>query len=180
MNIAKNNAIINVFISIIFVIIGIILVTNPRGVLDIISYVIGGALFFFGGMQIYYYFKGSDYKNTYLNTYLVTGIFSIALGLIIILFSNVFEAIVRMIIGFIIIYNGIVKLKISLNMKQFNIREWKCMLCMSIIVLLFGFYLLTTNVVAVMGVITIIYGVIDLIQNILYVKNINKLMKQGK
>lgn len=177
--IIKNNAIANLFISIIFIIIGIILVTNPSGVLNVISYIIGGALFFFGGMQIYSYFKGGNARNSFINMLLLTGIFSIAMGLVIIVFSSVFEALIRIIIGFIIIYNGVIKLKTSIDMKYANIKEWIYMLCISIIVILCGIYILITNgiIFITIGVVTIVYGILDLIQNIMYIKNINKLIK---
>ena len=178
-NVVKNNAIANLFISIIFIVIGIILVTNPNGVLNIISYVIGGALFFFGGMQIITYFKTNSLGNNFINVLLLTGIFSIAMGLVIIIFSSIFEALIRIMIGFIIIYNGVVKLKTSIEMKNANIKEWLYMFCISIIVILCGVYILITDgiIFITIGVITIVYGILDLIQNIIYIKNINKLIK---
>ena len=176
-DIVKKNTIVNLFNSLIFMIIGIILVTNPNGVLNIISYIICGALFLYGAINIFSYFKINDSKNNVSNIILFSGIFSIALGLTIVVFSSVFEALVRIIIGFIIIYNGVVKLKTSLYLKQNNISEWIYMFAISLIVILCGIYIFITSgiIFITIGVITIVYGILDLIQNILYIKNYSKI-----
>ena len=104
--------------SILFLIFGIILFTNPGGILKFISYIGGGALILIGIVNILGYRKTLKNLNIEVKSKLFIGILLIILGLFMIIFSSFIETTIRLIFGGWIIYSGIIRLIDTLNSKD--------------------------------------------------------------
>ena len=116
-NIIKDNKN-SIFGSILFLLFGIILFTNPGVILKFVSYITGGILILIGLANIVSYKKILKKLNIEETSKLISGIILIVLGLIVIIFSSLIETTIRLVFGGWIIYSGIMKLIASMNIKN--------------------------------------------------------------
>lgn len=159
-------------ISILFIIIGIILVKNPEEVLKTVSYIVGIVFLVFGIIRIIKYLRDKSNSNE-LYTDIVFGLISIITGLIIMFCTSAIEAVFRIIIGVWIIFTGCTRFGLVKRLKEAHLKEWILSLILSILMIICGIYMIFTpgTVVAVIGGIIIAYAVINLIQSIMFMKN---------
>lgn len=164
----KNNSLFN---SILFLLLGIILFTNPGGIVKFISYIIGGILIAIGIFNILSYYKTLKKLNIEYTSKLISGIIIIVIGFIVILFSSFIETTIRLVCGGFIIYRGVIKLIESLTSKTEK-TYFYITLVISILMILCGFYVaLTVNLVFEMiGLFIIIYAILDIVNYVTYKK----------
>lgn len=157
--------------SMLFLIFGIILFTNPSGILNFISYIAGGILCIIGIFNILSYYKTLKKLNIEYKSKLIFGIILIIFGLFIILFSSLIETTIRLICGGWIIYTGIIRLIEALNIKE-NKIAFLSGLFISILLIICGFYVaLKTNLIlSTIGLFIILYSILDIVGFVLYKK----------
>ena len=102
----KKSGTVSIIESIIFAILGIILIANPEATVKIISYIIGAGLILIGAYKIYMYAKDKG-KNDLYNYQLIYGVMAIVIGLIAIIYISTIGTIFRIIIGIWIIYSAV-------------------------------------------------------------------------
>lgn len=162
----------NLVISILFIIIGIILVRNPEEVLQTVSYIAGGAFLILGAIKIFKYLKDkSNSRELYGD--IILGLISITAGLIIMFCTSAIEAIFRIIIGVWIIFTGFTRFSLAKRLKDANLKEWIISFILSILMIICGIYMIFTpgTVVAILGGVIIAYAVINLTQSVMFLKN---------
>ena len=167
----KKSGWVSIIESLVFLLFGIILAFRPEGTVDLISKILGFVFIVIGISNVISYIK---FKENYI---LMSGIIAIVIGFIALFYMGVILSVFRIIIGAWIIYTGIVRLTSSLQLKKINSNMGICSLILAIIILLCGIYTVLNNnaIIVTIGVIMIIYSIIDLIENIIFVKNLNKL-----
>lgn len=154
--------------SIIFLLLGIILFTNPGGILKFISYITGGILIALGGINIFSYTKTLKKLNVEDTSKLISGIVLIVLGLVVIIFSSLIETTIRLVFGAWIIYNGIMKLIDSLSIKNDKVTFY-VNLGISIVMIIVGFYVALTGLAYKMiGLFIMIYSILDIVSYVSY------------
>lgn len=161
--------------SILFFIIGILLFSNPGGVVKIITYIIGSIFIIVGIGKIISYYRMNKKMNINNTSDLIMGIVAIVLGLVIIFCSSAIEFVIRLVMGGWILYSGIVKLIYSLNLKESKVNNWIYVLIVSIIMIVCGLYIIIKSnlVFSTIGLFLIIYSIIEIVQYIIIPKNIN-------
>lgn len=174
----KKTGLISILESIVFIILGMILVWKADLAIKVISYIIGTIFIVIGILKIIKYF--SIYKKQYdfYNYELVYGLITIVIGFITIYYSNTIETILRIIIGLWIIYSAFIKFGLSLKMKEIGVRLWIHSLILSIIMFICGLYVLLNPgiIIVTIGICMIIYSILDIIEDIICIKNINDLL----
>ena len=164
----------SLFSSILFLLFGIILFTNPGDILKFISYIAGGSLILIGIFNIINYRRILKKLNIEQKSKLISGIILITLGLIAILFSSLIETTIRLIFGGWIIYSGIMRLIEVLNNKE-NSISFVARLIVSILLIICGLYVALTDLVySMIGLFIIIYAILDIIGYIFYKKEFKK------
>ena len=157
--------------SILFLVLGIILICKPEGTLNFISKILGITFLVIGAFNIINYIKTQE------NILLIGGIMSIVIGIIALFYMGVISSIFRIIIGAWIIYTSIVRITSSVQIRKINSRIGNLGLILAIIMLCCGIYTIfsANAIIVTIGVIMVIYSVIDLIENIIFVRNVKKL-----
>lgn len=176
-NVLKKNTLISIVSSLVFLLVGLILVLNPSTVLTIVTYSIGGIFILVGLIKIVLYFIHKKDIDIY-NFEMIFGMFLIVIGVFVITCSNTIEALFRIGIGIWIIYSGIMKFVFSIRLKNIDLRIWPILLIMAILMILTGIYVLVTtgSLIISMGAIIIVYAIMDLIHSLIFYFNINKLV----
>lgn len=160
----------DMLISFVFVIFGILLYTYPTVMDSMIAIVLGAIFVVMGVLKIIDYFATGKSDN-YL---LAIGITAIIAGIIIMLCSNVIVSIFRIIIGIWIIYKAILNLQTIIKWKDYKSAPWYITLIMSILTIILGVYILLNQgtVLEIIGVLIIFYGIFDIVENVIFMKNI--------
>lgn len=166
--------------SIVFVILGFVIAYHPDTTFQVISYVLGAVFIGIGVLKIFSYFMNKGSYDLY-NYELVYGIISCLLGIVVIVASNMIETLLRVLIGFWIVYSGAIRLGLALKLQkvEVNTKVWVSVLLMALVMLFCGIYIIAVPgiIVKTIGVLMIIYGIIDIIEEILVRANAKALVK---
>ena len=165
----------NLFTSILFLVVGILLFSNPGGVVKFITYIVGILFIIMGIGKIVSYYQMIRKMNVNNTSDFILGIVAVILGIIIIFCSSAIEVVIRLVMGGWILYSGVVKLIYSLNLRDLKVDSWLYVLIVSIIMIICGLYVIVKSnlVFSTIGLILIIYSIIEIIQYIILPKNIN-------
>lgn len=175
----KRTAVVSIITSLIFAVLGIVMIANPEAAIEIVAAVLGITVIVIGAEKIISYFvmKGN---LDFFNYELIYGIVAILFGILIMTYSNTFASIVRIIIGIWIAYAGLMKINISFKLKSANISAWAVVLILSIISLLAGILVMfsnTSSIVILTAVVMIIYAIADIIDEIIFINNVDKILE---
>lgn len=171
----KKDALETILVSIIFLAIGILIALNPETTIMAVSYVIGGIFILFGIFKIVNYIslKGNE---DFLNYDLVFGTIGIIVGIIFIVQASLLNTILRIAVAIWLIYSGLIKGNVALKLKKFNIKAWWLALVSAILMVVAGIYVISYSgiLVATLGIFMIVYAVIDIINEIIFIVDVNK------
>ena len=174
----KRTAVVSIITSLIFAVLGIVMIANPEAAIEIVAAVLGITVIVIGAEIIsYFVMKGN---LDFFNYELIYGIVAILFGILIMTHSNTFASIVRIIIGIWIAYAGLMKINISFKLKSANISAWAIVLILSIISLLAGILVMfsnTSSIVILTAVVMIIYAIADIIDEIIFINNVDKILE---
>lgn len=175
--ILKKSGIVSIIVAIAFAILGIIIIAHPEGVEKTITTILAIIVLLVGIEKIISYFAFKGNGNLY-NYELIIGIIAILLSVAMFVYSEVFTTIFRVIVGIWIAYEGIMKIGISLKLKGVGVTLWIPMLVLSIITLIAGMYIICnkSTIIIALAIIMIVYAVIEIIDEAIFMKNVDKLM----
>lgn len=162
--------------SIIFAILGAVLIAKPEETVKVISYILGAGLIIVGIYQIVNYIKMNGQNDLY-NYHLIYGVMTIVIGIITIIYSATIGSIFRIIIGIWIIYSSVVRASSSLKLRAIKSNIWIYTLIISIIMFCCGLYIVLNQgtIVVTVGILMLVYAVMDIIENIIFLRNIKQL-----
>lgn len=162
--------------SVILAILGVILVCRPEESVKAISYILGSIFVLVGIYKIINYISANGKYNLY-NYDLVNGLIAIIIGIITIVYSNTISSIFRIIIGVWIIYSSIIRISLATKLKGLNINIWLHSLILAILMFICGLYIMINSgaVIMTIGIAIIVYSVIDIIEDIIFMKNVKEI-----
>lgn len=174
-NFFKKVSVASILTSIAIGILGLIILFNPNETIALLSLILGIIIMIIGIGKIISFIilrKESNFSNYDL----IYGIIAIVISIIMLANANAFATIVRVIIGIWIAYTGIMKLIYALNLKSLSSSSWIAVMIMAIITIIAGVYIAIDSSILIMvfGVILIAYAVIDIIEQIIFMINVNK------
>lgn len=152
---------------IIFLIIGLVLAINPKGIVEFLSYIFGGIFLGLGILKFVTDKKRKD-KTTSDDFFSIIMCF---MGLIFIFFSGTVEFLIRLILGLWIILNGVNTSIIGTDIMKVNKK--------SVFTLLIGFFLIAIGLYTIfvenlvfssIGVVICVYAILEII-DYFYIQN---------
>jgi len=166
----------SVITSIVFAIIGIILITNPESTIKVISYILGGIFIAIGIIKIINYFSAKGSSDLY-NYNLIYGLIAVVLGIITMIYSSTIATMFRIMIGIWIIYSSLIRLSFALKLRKAQINSWTAVLVLALCMLVFGLYMVfnTSAVMVTVGIVILAYAISDLIESFIFVRNVDKI-----
>lgn len=169
----------SIITSIVFVIMGFVLILEPKTSLTVISYILCIVLMANGVYQIL-----TEYKNTNQMSLLdgfTGGILSFVLGIFILLKPVALSLLVCFALGIWIIISSSYKFRISMILKIQEEPIWLLTLILSILTMVCGVLLLLNplggilTIAQIIGILIIIYSVIDIIEAFIFKSNMKKI-----
>lgn len=184
--IKKLNSFINssICISIMFIIIGIIMVIMPKMSLEILGVILSVILIINGVILMI-----TDIKlnNNFIPVdMLPASMLSILLGIMMLIYPNVLSIIIPLMLGTWFIMTSIFKIRLTLYLSKIQNTPWLLLMLISILSIVCGFILILNPIdssVAItlfIGIVIIVYAISDIINMIVLKRNLNKLTKYFK
>ena len=163
-------------ISVIYLILGIVMVISPVFVSDFICYVIGGLLVVVGGSGIFTYIRAGVSGIFAKITLLVSVLFAV-LGIYILINPEGFASIIPLVVGVMLIIESFDKISTTLNVKKNGYKDWFKMLIASVVIFALGLILILNPFTTVTVFIRVIgvFLIIDAISNIYLAYNFSKI-----
>ena len=174
----KRSGYLSLLSSILFFLLGIALINNPEGIVSFISYIIGGILIVMGLFRIFSYFTSKD-SYVFYDYNLMYGTLCVITGILVIVCGGVIASFFRIIIGIWIILSGVNKINLSFRLKDSGVSYWLLSLLISILILIAGIYVIFApgSLLVTLGIILVSYSIMDIIENIIFIINMNKFFK---
>lgn len=171
--ILKKSGTVGIIESIIFAILGLILIIKPEETVKVISYILGSVLIVIGAYKIISYMKEKG-KNDLYNYQLIYGIMAIVIGLIAIIYSSTIGTIFRIIIGMWIIYSAVVRASSALKLKSIKSNIWIYTLIIAIAMFICGLYIVLNEgtIIMTIGILMVIYSIMDIMENIIFLHHL--------
>ena len=166
----KKSSWIDIVVSLIFILFGILLIARPDSIISVISILLGGIMIIIGGLKLIDYFS-NDRKDSYL---LAISVVAIIAGIVVMFCSDIILSVFRILIGIWIIYSGIMNLQTAIVWKDYKSRLWLTSLILSILTIIAGIYILVNSgaILQTIGIIIVTYGIIDIIESVIFIKKI--------
>ena len=165
----------DIVISLIFVLFGALLIAKPNETLGAISIILGIVFIAMGVLKLVEYYT-SETKEDYL---LTIALIAVIFGVIVIFASDAILSLFRIILGIWIIAAGVMDFQTALVWKQVKSPYWTASVLFSLLMMLAGIIILINKdrVLTTMGIIIVIYGILDIIDRIIFMKKIDNYMK---
>lgn len=162
--------------SLIFVILGIILVWQKDIIMSVIAYVLGSVFIILGIIKVINYVQAKG-KNDLYNYELVYGLMAVIIGIVIMVYSAQITKAFGIIIGIWIVYSSIIRASSALKLKTLNNNIWIYSLIIAIIMLICGLVVIFNMgaIIEVIGSIMIVYAILDIIENLIFINNVKKI-----
>ena len=156
----------NLISALLFLVLGIILLTTDEGVISIVSKVIGTILILVGIIKStqYIYFKGK--LGNYDLKQLIAGLVIICMGVLFILFSETLGLAIRLIIGIWTLFSGINRIILALSIRNEDKVGFRMYLGSSVIMISIGIILTSGLFSKLLGLFIIIYAISEIIDYI--------------
>ena len=173
----KKTGMVSIIESLVFIVLGIILIWKADVAIKVISIALGLLLIVFGGVKVV---QGIGLQKEHYDTYnyeLVFGLMTIIIGIVTMYYGSAIETILRIIIGIWIIYSSIIRASLSIKLKNLSLNIWKFSLILSVIMFILGMYVTMNSgaVVVTIGVMMIVSSILDIIEDIIFIKNVKEI-----
>ena len=156
------------FSAILSILLGLVLLFFPGITTRVVCFLLGGLVIIYGLTHIIRYFRQ---ESTYADLFrgdLMTGLFSVAIGLFMILRADVVVSLIPIIFGIVLMANGIAGVQRAADARRAGYSRWGMLLALAVLTVALSILLLinpfaTIKVtVAVIGASLIYEGISDL------------------
>lgn len=161
----------SLLVALVFLVLGVILLTNPGGIVKFLSYVISSIIVIFGIIKIVSYVIYQKVNTAVDSKKLISGILLVIFGVLSIFFAKSIEIGMRIVVGVWILFVGINRLSISLKLKG-DKKVFLGTLITSLVMIISGIYMIfmANLIIQVIGVFMIVYAISEIVGYIFYSK----------
>ncbi len=159
----------NLIYAVLFLVLGILLLTTSNDIISIVSKVIGAVLIIVGIVKsiIYIYMKGK--LGNYELRELLIGLLIICTGILFILYSSALGFAIRTIIGIWTLFAGISRMIYAISVKQVDIVGFRMYLSTSFVMFIVGLLLISGMFDKMIGILIIIYAISEIVDYIYFI-----------
>lgn len=173
-----------ILMAVVSLLIGVIMVIYPQKTMSIICYAIAAAILIYGIVDIISYFTAKSYDGAFSLT-LLKGIIASVIGIVIFINPKYLATFIPIVLGILLIIDGITSIQKSVFLKNNNIYFWHISMIESIITFAFGIFVLINPlnvekaIIICLGIAFIWYG-ISSVWNYLYVQKKINFLRQAE
>lgn len=165
----------DIAVSLVFALLGILLIAKPEQMMSVISTLLGVAFVVIGFLKLLDYFTSSE-KEDYL---LTMALIFMIIGAIIILCPNIISNLFSVVLGVWIIASGLRNFQTALIWKDTKSSYWTVTLILSMLTIITGIIILANTNLAIKatGIIIAIYAILDIVTRMIFIKKIKGYLK---
>lgn len=163
----KNLSVSFVLLSVLYVLLGLVLLIWPATVMDVLCYLTGGILLLYGVISIVGFCR-EEMRTAGSFLTLLLGIVAAAVGAVLLFQPVLFQSILTVILGLYILIDGLLNLKRAMELRRMEHMGWTLYLILSLITVVLGLLvvfrpmLAGTALVRLIGISLLYSGVADL------------------
>lgn len=152
--------------SLVYIIVGIIMLVNPKFVCDAVNYVIGGLIILFGVIFVIKVLQNKDLKE-FSKIELLISLLCVGLGLFIMFNSNLLTSILPIGAGVLVFLDSVSQIMKSFKLKRNKTKMWYINLIVGLIFFGFSLYIIlnaanvTYLVIRLIGIVLIIDAIFE-------------------
>ena len=167
----------SVITSIVFALIGLVMICYPETTMQFISTILGIFFIVVGVIKVINYFVSKG-NSTFFTNDIAWGLIAIVIGLVTMVYSSTIESIFRIMIGIWIIYSGFTRFSLSFRLKGVNDKVWAIVLTLAVLMIIGGLYVTfyPGALILTLGVIILIYAIMDLIESFIFMRNMKDIV----
>ena len=177
---AKSTNWLSILESVVIGVLGVILITNPTWITQIIFYIIGIFLMVKGVYKIVNYFVVHG-KSDFYNNDLLYGVIALIFGILIVILWEKLSDAIGIVVGAWMIYGALVRLNAAIKLHAAEAKNWFYVLLLSLLMLALGIYLIIYAgagfIVQIVGIVMIIAAIVGVIDDAVYMKELSELSK---
>ncbi|MBQ9019705.1 DUF308 domain-containing protein [Candidatus Saccharibacteria bacterium] len=164
--------------SVLLGLLGLILVIDPMGTMQVVSYIIGVFLIILGVYKIISYFASRGMYDM-SNNQLLGGVVAFLIGIVVIVMWADLAAFFRIIIGIWMIYAALVRMNTSIKLKVASVPAWGYMLVVAALMMVVGIFILFNAGAAMqlIGWAMIVTAVLGLVDDIIFMRHVDEVLK---
>ena len=157
-----------VFMSLLYVGLGVFLVMKPGTALNIVCYALGGVVLACAAVQLVRYFvveRGVFQSQLTL----ISGLVCLALGVFLLLRSDIVVSILPIVFGLFVIFDSLGRIQNALELRRCEYSSWKVFLLLAVLSVVLGIVMVVDpfgtmeTLVMAIGIILIVEGAINLL-----------------
>ena len=160
-------------------ILGILFIAWPDTMVKVVAYIVGAFFIAKGAFQIINYFieKG---QNDFFNNGLLSGVVSVLIGIAALLIGEEIAHVFRVIIGIWLIYESLARINTAIKLHAAGINAWRYILILALLMLVLGVFITfyTGAVIALIGWIMIITGLVGIVGDIMFIQHVNSIVEK--
>lgn len=183
MEILKKIKMYTLMVSLLYVIMGLIMLLNPQFILDAVNYIVGTFILIFGVIYLVKFISKKDF-NSLSKFNLLAGLLCITFGIYILLNPTLLSSIIPFSCGMLLLVDGLSKLKESFDLKKYQYNRWWISLIIAVLFIGFGVFMIfkafavSKVIIQIIGGILIVDALSDIWSYFCYKKYTPK--KEGK
>ncbi len=164
--------------SIILLLVGLLLIVKPEEVLSLISIIIGIGILIIGIFGLLNYIRDLQEDHS-MSLDIIYGIICIIVGSVLIINTKIVGSILPIVLGIWMVINSVIKAQYTLLLKENGNSKWKITLIFSIFTLICGILFIfnpfkgAAFITQIIGIIVVVYAIMDIANVILLKKNIH-------
>lgn len=169
----------SIITSVIMIVASVLLIVFPKTMLDIVVYVISGALFVDGLIHLVTYFALTHDMRIFSND-LLEGILALLAGVFVAFNADAFISALTMIIGLWIVIKGLLNLQLSFQLQQIIEFNWFWIFLCAVLCVALGVFIIIVHPVDMAigltmaeGIVLLVTEVLSLIQTIYVLHKLN-------
>ena len=169
--------------SIIFIVLGVVLILWPGATMTTICYMLAALLLIVGVVSLINYLK-KDIRGIIYRYDLVVGLSAILGGILVIIKVDKLTELIPAVLGFLVTISGILKMQNSVDMLRLGHGTWHVAFCLAILNIVGGIILLVDPFTAAealimcLGIALVYSGITDLYVTIAISKKLREQMKE--
>lgn len=165
--ILKRSSWTDVVISMIFVVLGLLIIAKPYETLNAISIILGILFGAMGVLKLVEYYYSDDREDYLLCVALIFVIFGVVIGFA----SEAVMDFFRVILGLWIVATGIMDFQTILMWKEVKSPYWTATLLFSLLIMLAGIMVMINQgiVITTIGIVIVLYGLLDIVDRIIFI-----------
>ena len=169
----------SIILSVLFMIVGVLLIIWPKASLDTFAYIIGTILIVYG---IYSFIDSFTINPIFFFFQMVTSILSFLLGICVFLNPSIFESIIPITLGIFFVISGIFSLRISFIIKDMG-SSFVMSLISSILMIICGIILIINPagtiivLTTLIGILLIVYSISNVVDMCIFKSRVKEIDK---